>query len=118
MFFKAARVYILLINVNTIIAFNVDLPYSVLSQCKEYRIDDDYSYRDPFNISAMQNNKPFNNEIFRLKFYVFTRNDAHLLITNLPKVQVKEPAYEIGRFFYKKLFYDYIFDTNSSRRNV
>lgn len=98
MIFKSVCLYFLLIKVETVLTFNVNIPYSALSQCKEYRIEDGYIYREPFNISSMENNKPFSNEIFRLKFYVLTKNDAHLLITNLPKVQIQEPAYEIGRY--------------------
>lgn len=98
MIFKSVCLCILLIGTKTILSYNVDIPYSVLSKCKEYSIEEGYNYRKPFNISAMENNKPFSNEIFRLKFYVFTRNDAHLLITNLPKVQIYEPGYEIGKY--------------------
>lgn len=90
------RCFFLLIYVKFSIGFNSNIPFNVFSECKEYQIDGDYNYRDAFAISNMKNNKPYENEIFRLKFYVFTRNDAHILITNEPRAQVGDPAYEIG----------------------
>lgn len=78
-------------------AYNTNLSYSVLSECKEYQIDGQYKYRDAFTILDMKNNKPFENEIFRLKLYVFTKQDAHILISNEPKVHKGESAYEIGK---------------------
>lgn len=109
---------ILLFCVNSISAFNANLPYSVLSQCKEYQIDEGYNYKDAFAISDLKNNKPFENEIFRMKFYVFTTNDAHMLITNEPKAQVGDPAYEIGGYlcvFPKSV--DHSFSINSTGRS-
>uniref|UniRef100_T1GCQ2 Farnesoic acid O-methyl transferase domain-containing protein n=1 Tax=Megaselia scalaris TaxID=36166 RepID=T1GCQ2_MEGSC len=76
-------------------AYNTNLSYSVLSECKEYQIDGQYKYRDAFTILDMKNNKPFENEIFRLKLYVFTKQDAHILISNEPRVHKGESAYEI-----------------------
>lgn len=90
---------ILLICVKSIYAFNPNLSYKDFAGCKEYQIDEGYNYKDAFVISDMKNNKPFENEIFRMKFFVFTRNDAHLLITNEPRAQVGDPSYEIGGYF-------------------
>lgn len=82
-----------------IIAYNANLSLSLLSKCKEYQIDDKYKYRDASTILDMKNNRPFENEIFRLKFYVFTKQDAHILISNEPKVHIGDPAYEIGAYY-------------------
>lgn len=83
-------------------AFNPKLPYSVLSECKEYFAGEFSNYDDAFAISDMKNNKPFENEIYRMKFYVFTRHNAHILITNEPKAQTNDAAYEIGGYLIKK----------------
>lgn len=87
-------------------AFNRNLPYKQLTECKEYQIQGQYLYRDSFTILDFKNNKPYENEIFRLKFYVLTRNDAHIMITNEPEAQGGDPVYEIGKFssLTKKLF--------------
>lgn len=77
-------------------AYNRTLPYSALDGCKEHRIEKGYDYTT-FRISELENNKPFDNEVIRLKFYVFCNNDGHLLISNEPNVQRGDRAYEIGK---------------------
>lgn len=77
-------------------AYNRTLPYSVLEGCKEHRIEKGYVYTT-FRISELQNNEPFDDEVIRLKFYVFCHNDGHILISNEPNAQIGDRAYEIGK---------------------
>lgn len=98
MFFQVISLCIYLLCGTKVSAYNENISLSVFSQCKEYQIDGQYKYREAFTILDMKNNKPYENEIFRLKFYVFTKQDAHILISNEPKVHIGEPAYEIGLY--------------------
>lgn len=91
-------VFILLTGSSTIFAYNANLSLDVLSQCQEYQIDGEYKYREAFEIMDMKNNKPYENEVFRLKFYVFTLSYAHILISNQSSVDIGDPAYEIGAY--------------------
>lgn len=104
MFLQTITLCVLIFYLKPIIAYNANISLSLLLECKEYQIDDQYKYRDAFTILDMKNNKPYENEIFRLKFYVFTKADAHILISNEPKVHPEDPAYEIGLYvvFYSK----------------
>lgn len=98
MFSKQLSVFIILSCACSILAYNRNISINAFSQCKEYQIDGEYKYKEAFEIDQMKNNQPYDNEIFRLKFFVFTRNDAHILISNEPSIHIGDPAYEIGGY--------------------
>lgn len=99
----SAFVLLLLTCLSSNQAFNPNLSYKRLTECKEYQIQGQYLYRDSLTISDFKNNKPYDNEIFRLKFYVLTRNDAHIMITNEPGAQGGDAVYEMGKFDFLKM---------------
>lgn len=92
-----AKVSLIFLIINFVFAFNANLPYSAFNGCREYRIDGQYIYKDAFNIKNFRNNRPYDNEIFRMKFYVLTDRDANIMISNVEKVQDNEPVYEISK---------------------
>lgn len=94
-----------LFTVSAVFAYNMNLPYSAFNGCKEYRIDGQYLYRDAFTILGLKNNRPYDNEVFRMKLYVFAEKDANILISNEQQVQDNDRAYEIGKILYIHFFY-------------
>lgn len=76
--------------------YNRTLPYSALDGCKEHRIEKGYVYTT-FRISELKNNKPLENQVLRLKFYVFCHNDGHIMLSSEPNAQIGDNAYEIGK---------------------
>lgn len=98
MFSKEISLCFLITCASTVLAYNTNLSLNAFLQCKEYQIDGEYKYREAFAIRDLKNNQPFENEVFRMKFYVFARSDAHILITNETSVHIGDPAYEIGLY--------------------
>ncbi|KAL5274377.1 hypothetical protein ACFFRR_000858 [Megaselia abdita] len=88
-------IFTALFLIKLVSGFDTNLPYSAFNECKEYRVDGQYVYKDSFNIHGLKNNRPYDNEVFRMKFYVLTDRDANIMISNERKVQNNDNAYEI-----------------------
>ncbi|XP_055837523.1 uncharacterized protein LOC129905916 [Episyrphus balteatus] len=75
--------------------FNIS--YSQLDTCKEYFIESgDHKYKDYFQISSMNNPKLEDNQRLHLKFFVMTRMDAHILLSEFENQTCSDPVYEIA----------------------
>lgn len=90
------KVSAILLFISFTSGFNTSLPYNAFDGCKEYRIDGQYIYKEAFSILGLKNNRPYDNEVFRMKFYVLTDRDANIMISNEQKSQTNDRVYEIG----------------------
>ncbi|XP_055837521.1 uncharacterized protein LOC129905915 isoform X1 [Episyrphus balteatus] len=74
--------------------FNIS--YAQLDTCKEYTIASGYyKYKDFFQISSMNNTKLEDDQRLHLKFFVMTRKDAHILLSEFENQSYSDPFYEI-----------------------
>lgn len=80
----------------TAFAFNEQISYKELLDCKEFRSSAySHNYNQFFRIDSFENSKPMGDEFFRIKFYMLATNDMWIVLSESP--QVTKDSIEIGK---------------------
>lgn len=73
------------------LAFNEHISYSEFLNCKEFRSPANSRYETQyFSIKSFENNKPTENDFFRIKFFILASTNVSITLIDNPLVTPKE----------------------------